>query len=455
MSPVCVVILAAGQGKRMRSDLPKVLHRVGERTLLEHVVHTAAELTPERMLVVYGHGGEQVREQLADLAVDWVEQAERLGTGHALMQALPQIPDNATVVVLNGDVPLIRAETINELVAAVDHTRAMALVTVEVDDPTGYGRIVRNPDGVVGRIVEERDASEVERQIREINTGIMAFPAGPLTTWLGQIKADNAQAEYYLTDVIGLAVRDGFEVRAAVAADAEDLLGVNDRAQLAALERCYQRRRVHALMVAGATVRDPARLDIRGEVEVGCDVHIDVNVLLEGVVSLGDGVHVGANSVLRNVTVGANTQILEHCVVDGAEIGPQCRIGPFSRVRPETVLSDSVHVGNFVEIKKSAIATGSKVNHLTYVGDSDVGRGVNVGAGTITCNYDGANKHRTVIGDNAFVGSGTELVAPVRIAPGTTVAAGSTITRDTEPDSLAVARSRQQTIKNWKRPQKK
>ena len=450
-----VVILAAGQGKRMKSDLPKVLHRVGGRTLLEHVVRAAEGVEPYEIAVVHGHGGQLVMAEHSHLAVTWVEQAELLGTGHAVMQALPNVPDDCVVVILNGDVPLIQSDTIAALVDEVTTAQTLALVTVKIDDPTGYGRILRNDaDSVVG-IVEERDASDAQRQVREINTGIMAIPAAALRRWLANVKPDNAQGEYYLTDVIKLAVQDSQSIRTTQAANAEDLLGINDRVQLAALERRHQRALVRDLMLAGTTVLDPLRLDIRGQVTAGRDVLIDVNVVLEGTVSLGNRVRIGPNSVLRNVVVGDNSEILENCVIDGVKIGAACRIGPFSRVRPETELSDQVHVGNFVEVKKSFIQQGSKVNHLSYVGDSEIGRNVNVGAGTITCNYDGANKHKTTIGDDVFIGSGTQLVAPVVIADGTTVAAGSTITKDTNPGTLAVARARQQSIKDWQRPQKK
>lgn len=454
MSQSYIVILAAGQGKRMHSDLPKVLHPVGERCLLEHVVDAAAASQPESVLVVYGHGGELVRERLPELQVEWVRQEQQLGTGHAVAQAMQFIPDDAHVVVLNGDVPLIQTETIIALVERLQSSDCMVVVTVVPDDPSGYGRIVRDSNGAVTGIVEQRDASEGQLAIGEINTGIMGLPAAKLRGWLSELKSDNAQGEYYLTDVIGFAVRDEVKVETVTAPAADDLLGVNDRVQLAFLERRYQQSRVDALMMVGATVRDPARLDIRGVVHCGRDVHLDVNVLLEGNVHLGDGARVGANTVLRNVRVGANTVILENCVVEDVTIGEHCRIGPFTRLRPGTVLSNAVQVGNFVEVKKSTIATGSKVNHLSYVGDSDVGEDVNIGAGTITCNYDGANKHRTVIGDRTFIGSGTELVAPVVIAPGTTVGAGSTITCDTESDSLAVSRARQRAIAGWKRPQK-
>jgi len=454
MPPLHVVILAAGVGKRMRSDRPKVLHRLAHRSLLEFVVEAACALEPERVHVVYGHGGREVPDALAHLDVAWVQQAEQLGTGHAVEQAMPGIPEQAVVLVLYGDVPLIASRTLAETVAGVDAS-SIALITVHLENPSGYGRIVRDAGGSVVAIVEERDAGERERAIREINTGILAVPAGALGRWLGELECDNAQGEYYLTDVIALAVRDGFSVRAVSPAAVEEVLGVNDRAQLAHLERCYQRGRAEALMREGVTLRDPARFDVRGEVSAGRDVVIDVGVLLEGRVTIGDAVSIGPHTIIRDTRIGDGVEILGHSVIEGADIGAGARIGPFSRIRPETRLGEGVHVGNFVEIKKSEVGAGSKVNHLSYVGDTEVGRDVNVGAGTITCNYDGANKHRTVIGDQAFIGSGTELVAPVKVGAGATIGAGSTITRDAPPGALTLARSRQATVEGWKRPVKK
>jgi bifunctional UDP-N-acetylglucosamine pyrophosphorylase/glucosamine-1-phosphate N-acetyltransferase len=439
----------------MQSDLPKVLHRIGGVTLLEHVVSAAVGVEPYQIAVVHGHGGDRVMAELSHLPVTWVEQTELLGTGHAVMQALPDIPNDCVVVILNGDVPLLQSETISALVDEVDTPHTLALVTVDVDEPTGYGRIIRDSDGAVIGIVEERDATAEQRQVREINTGIMAIPMVSLDKLLAAIRPANAQGEYYLTDVVGQGVREGHPIRSTQAANADDLLGINDRVQLAALERRHQLSKVNELMLAGTTVRDPSRLDIRGQVASGRDVIIDVNVVLEGTVSLGDRVRIGPNCVLRNTVVESDTEILENCVIDGADIGATCRIGPFARLRPETILSEHVHIGNFVEVKKSLIRQGSKVNHLSYVGDTEVGRKVNVGAGTITCNYDGANKHKTIIGDDCFIGSGTELVAPIVVATGTTIAAGSTITKDTKLRSLAVARARQHSIDDWQRPQKK
>ena len=454
MSALHIVILAAGQGKRMRSDLPKVLHALAGRPLLAHVVATAERLQPAAVHVVHGHGGEQVRAALGALAVRWVEQPEQRGTGHALEMAMPGIDDDATVLVLYGDVPLVGEQTLREAAA---HARAggVALVTVTLDEPAGYGRILRDSSGRVQRIVEEKDADAGERRIGEINTGIVAAPARLLRSWLERLGDDNAQGERYLTDVIGHAVADGIGVATVSPGAREEVLGVNDRVQLAALERYYQRREAERLMLAGATVMDPARLDVRGEVETGRDVCLDVNVVLEGRVTLGDGVRIGANCCIRDADIGAGSEVLSGCVVEEARIGAGCRIGPFARIRPGTELGEDVHIGNFVEVKNTRVAARSKANHLTYLGDSEVGSDVNIGAGTITCNYDGANKHRTIIEDDVFIGSGVELVAPVRIHAGATVGAGSTISKDVAAGELALTRTKQVAIKRWQRPRKK
>ncbi|HET7570241.1 MAG TPA: bifunctional UDP-N-acetylglucosamine diphosphorylase/glucosamine-1-phosphate N-acetyltransferase GlmU [Gammaproteobacteria bacterium] len=448
-----VVILAAGQGKRMHSDLPKVLQPLGGRCLLEHVVDTAAGLPEARLHVVYGHGGERVRQSLDHLEVEWIEQAEQLGTGHAVAQALPAVPDDDVVLVLYGDVPLVRAETMAALAAAA-HGGALALLTTRLDDPTGYGRIVRDGDGAIVRIVEDKDANAAERALDEVNTGLMAAPASLLRAWVDRLDADNAQHEYYLTDVIAMAVAEGVTV-AGIAAPPDEVLGVNDRIQLSVAEAALRDRNALALMAAGVTLRDPQRIDVRGELTCGRDVLIDVNCVFEGTVHLGDGVAIGPGCVIRNATIGAGTTVDSYSVIDEAEVGARCRIGPFARLRPQARLADEVHVGNFVEVKKSEIGRGSKANHLSYIGDSSVGSGVNVGAGTITCNYDGVNKHRTVIGDGAFIGSDTQLVAPVTVGAGATVGAGSTITKDVPPDELAISRARQTIVKGWKRPEKK
>ena len=439
----------------MHSALPKVLQPLAGRPLLAHVVGTARAIRPAAIHVVYGHGGEAVREAFAaDSDLKWALQAEQLGTGHAVMQAMPAIPDDHRVLVLCGDVPLIRPQTLERL--AGDGARStLALLTARVDDATGYGRVLRNDRGDVTRIVEHNDATGDERRVNEINTGLIAFDARALRRYLGDLKNDNAQHEYYLTDVIGMAVADRVEVDGIVAESAAEVLGINDRAQLAAAERALQRRQAEELMERGVTLADPERLDVRGEVVVGRDVFIDVGVVLEGKVVLGDRVRLEAYCVVRNCTLGADTVVHPHCHLESSTAGDDCEIGPFSRLRPGVVLSGHVKVGNFVEMKNSQIASHSKVNHLTYVGDATVGTKVNVGAGTITCNYDGANKHRTVIGDNAFIGSGVMLVAPVEVGAGATIGAGSTITKDTPPEELTLARSKQVTIPGWKRPQKK
>ena len=453
MSELHVIVLAAGQGKRMRSALPKVLHPVAGRPMLAHVIDTAEQLAPAGIHVVHGHGGEQVRAALGGRALTWVEQDRQLGTGHAVEQAMPGVPDDATVLVLCGDVPLLRPETAR---AAVDAAGGggLALVTVMLDDPSGYGRIVRAADGSVTRIVEHRDASAEELEIREGNTGILAGAARALRRWLAALDRDNAQGELYLTDVVAKAVADGVAVAAVAAGRPEEVLGVNDRVQLADVERLYQRREAERLMRDGASLADPARVDVRGRVRVGADVWLDVNVVLEGEVSLGDGARVGPNAVLRDCTIGAGAEILANSLVDGADVGPGARVGPFARLRPGTRLAEGVHVGNFVEVKNASLGPGSKANHLTYLGDADIGRDVNVGAGTITCNYDGAGKHRTVIGDRAFIGSGVELVAPVTVHADATIGAGSTISKDAPEGQLTVSRSRQSTVPGWRRPRK-
>jgi bifunctional UDP-N-acetylglucosamine pyrophosphorylase/glucosamine-1-phosphate N-acetyltransferase len=449
---VNVVILAAGQGKRMHSDLPKVLHRLAGRPLLAHVLDCARALGPERIAVVYGYGGEAVREAIADESLAWVKQEPQLGTGHALQQALPALAKSAHTLVLYGDVPLTQAATLRSLVrAAAD---GIAMLTVELDDPSGYGRIVRE-GGAVKRIVEEKDASPAERAIREVNTGIMALPTARLAGWLASLRNDNAQREYYLTDVVALAVGQGVRVSAVQPGATWETLGVNSKGQLAELERAHQRLVAGRLLDAGVSLADPARIDVRGRLECGRDVAIDVNCVFEGDVALGDRVSVGAHCVLRNVRIGADTRIEPFCHLEEADIGRACRIGPYARLRPGARLAEDVHVGNFVEVKASTIGAGSKANHLAYIGDSEVGRNVNVGAGTITCNYDGANKHRTIIEDDVFIGSDTQLVAPVRVGRGATLGAGTTLTEDAPPGQLTISRARQATVPGWKRPEKK
>jgi bifunctional UDP-N-acetylglucosamine pyrophosphorylase/glucosamine-1-phosphate N-acetyltransferase len=455
LAPVSVVILAAGQGKRMHSALPKVLQPLAGRPLLAHVVATARAIQPAAIHVVYGHGGEDVRAAFAaETDLKWALQAEQLGTGHAVMQAMPAIPDGHRVLVLCGDVPLVRPQTLQRLVADSTAGR-LALLTARLGDATGYGRVVRDSRGEVARIVEHNDATDDERSVNEINTGLIACDASALRRYLGDLKSNNAQREYYLTDVIGMAVAERVPVDGIVAESPTEVLGINDRAQLAAAERALQRRQAAELMERGVTLADPERLDVRGEVVVGRDVFIDVGVVLEGRVVLGDRVRLEAYAVVRNCTLGAGTVVHPYCHLENSAAGDDCEIGPFSRLRPGVVLSGHVKVGNFVEIKNSHVAPHSKVNHLTYVGDATVGTKVNVGAGTITCNYDGANKHRTVIGDNAFIGSGVMLVAPVEIGAGATIGAGSTITKDTPEGELTLARSKQVTISGWQRPKKK
>jgi bifunctional UDP-N-acetylglucosamine pyrophosphorylase/glucosamine-1-phosphate N-acetyltransferase len=448
---VNVVILAAGQGKRMHSDRPKVLHPLAGRPLLAHVLDTARSLAPSRVCVVYGHGGEQVREATGDDSIAWVRQEPQLGTGHALQQALPMLGADAQTLVLYGDVPLTRADTLRAMAAAAGD--GVALLTVTLDDPTGYGRIVRD-GGAVKRIVEEKDATAAQRALREVNTGIMVLPTRHLARWLASLRDDNAQREYYLTDVIAAAVGEGVPVRAVQPTSAWETLGVNSKAQLAELERVYRQDVAGRLLAAGVTLADPARIDVRGKLECGHDVAIDVNCVFEGDVVLGDRVSLGANCVLRNVRVDADTRIEPFCHLEEADIGRNCRIGPYARLRPGAQLAEDVHIGNFVEVKASTIGAGSKANHLAYIGDTEVGRNVNVGAGTITCNYDGANKHRTVIEDDVFIGSDTQLVAPVRVGRGATLGAGTTLTEDAPPGELTISRARQMTIPGWKRPVK-
>jgi bifunctional UDP-N-acetylglucosamine pyrophosphorylase/glucosamine-1-phosphate N-acetyltransferase len=452
--PLSVVILAAGQGKRMASDLPKVLQPLAGRPLLAHVIDTARSLNPAAIHVVYGHGGERVREAFPDSGICWVLQAEQLGTGHAVQQAMHGIPDDHIVLVLYGDVPLVRAATLSDLAGRAG-AASMAVLSAVLPDPAGYGRVIRDTTGRVARIVEHKDANHKERAIAEVNTGLMAAPASRLRHWLSALGRDNAQGEYYLPDCIVAAVRDGFAVEAVVAASATEVLGVNDKLQLAEVEAARRRDRAADLMRAGVTIVDPARVDIRGEVQCGRDVVLEINVILEGKVRLGDRARIGPGSVLRDCEIGAGTEVRANCVIEGASTGARCVIGPFARLRPGTKLGDEVHVGNFVEVKNSELGPGSKANHLTYLGDTTVGARVNVGAGTVTCNYDGANKHRTTIGDGAFIGSGTMLVAPVSVGADATIGAGSTITKPAPAGKLTLERARQQTLEGWKRPEKK
>ncbi|WP_281660941.1 bifunctional UDP-N-acetylglucosamine diphosphorylase/glucosamine-1-phosphate N-acetyltransferase GlmU [Microvirgula aerodenitrificans] len=453
MNALSTVILAAGRGKRMYSDLPKVLHPIGGQPMLGRVITTARQLTPDALVVVYGHGGERVRETFAgDSDLRWAEQAQQLGTGHALKMAMPHLPADGQVLVLYGDVPLIQAETLRRLATAAGS--GVGLLVDILDDPTGYGRIVRDAHGRVSGIVEQKDASAVQLAIREINTGILVLPAARLAGWLNELGNDNVQGEYYLTDVIALAVRDDVAVTTLAVPASWQAAGVNAKRQLAELERIFQREQANALLDQGVTLLDPSRFDLRGELQCGRDVSIDVGCVFEGRVTLGDGVHIGAHCVLRNVSLAAGCEVQPFSHLDGASVGEGARIGPYARLRPGAELAGHVHVGNFVEIKKSRVGEGSKVNHLTYIGDSDIGSGVNVGAGTVTCNYDGVNKFRTVVEDNAFIGSGTMLVAPVRIEQGATIGAGSVITRTAPTGALTLARAKQMTLSGWQRPKK-
>ena len=454
MQQLSVVILAAGKGKRMVSDLPKVLHSVGGKPLLAQVLATAGGLKAAMRVVVYGHGGDQVKTALADEpGVAWVEQSEQLGTGHAVAQALPVLDDAGVTLVLYGDVPLTRQETLQPLVDQARQGR-LALLTVKLADPSGYGRIVRNELGQVCRIVEEKDATSAERTLREVNTGILAVSTAKLRGWVAELNNVNAQGEYYLTDIVALAVRDGVLIEAFIAPEAAEVQGVNDRRQLAELERFYQRRQAELLLDHGATLLDPARVEVRGEVTTGKDVVIDVNVIFEGVVQLGNRVRIGPFCVLKDAVIGDDVEIFSHSRIEGAAVGPGSQIGPFARLRPGSRLAAGVHIGNFVETKKTAIGPGSKVNHLSYLGDAAIGAGVNVGAGTITCNYDGANKHQTVIDDGAFIGSNSSLVAPVRIGKGATVGAGSAVGRDVPDGSLCLTRAPRKEVSHWERPVK-
>ena len=452
--PLSVVILAAGQGTRMKSDLPKVLHTIGGESLLRHVVRAAQELDATDITVVYGHGGEQVKSVFENESLRWVEQAEQLGTGHAVEQAIPLIPDEHTVLLLYGDVPLISPVTLRQLVAASKKS-SLALLTAELADPTGYGRIVRDDQKNVLCIVEQKDANNEQLAIREINTGMLAVRSNELRQWIARLDNNNAQGEFYLTDIVGLAVSDGIKVSTTNPENIMEIEGVNNKRQLAELERAYQLRKANEYMEDGLTLRDPARFDVRGDLSFGKDVVIDVNVIIEGNVVLGDRVTIGPNVVLKNITLGNDCSVNANSIIENSIIGSSCEIGPFARIRPNTKLADQVKVGNFVEIKKSTVASGSKINHLSYVGDTTMGSNVNVGAGTITCNYDGANKHQTIIGDNVFIGSDTQLVAPVTVGDGATIGAGSTITSDAAAGELTLSRSKQQTKKGWRRPVKK
>jgi len=453
MSQLNIVILAAGKGTRMHSNTPKVLHQIGAKPILGHVIACAKSLNPHKIIVVYGFGGETVKQAFAHEEIIWVNQAEQHGTGHAVQQAVPHLDSGADTLILLGDVPLIDAEACKKLI--VQAKNRLAILSFNKADPTGYGRIVRNASSGVTAIVEHKDASASQREITEVNTGIMAMPNAHLLNWLSKLTNNNAQGEYYLTDIVALAVQDNVEVVAEITTDEWSVTGINSKADLAQLERVHQARIANQLLQHGVTLKDPARIDVRGSLNCGRDVEIDINCVFEGAVTLGDHVQIAANCVIKNAEIAAGTKIAAFTHIDDTEIGENARIGPFARLRPGTKLQSDTHIGNFVELKNAQVDLGSKVNHLSYVGDATIGKNVNIGAGTITCNYDGANKFRTVIEDEAFIGSDSQLVAPVTIGRGATIAAGSTITRDAPADQLTFCRAKEQrSIAGWKRPQK-
>ncbi|OGB27125.1 MAG: UDP-N-acetylglucosamine diphosphorylase/glucosamine-1-phosphate N-acetyltransferase [Burkholderiales bacterium RIFCSPLOWO2_02_FULL_57_36] len=447
-----VVILAAGMGKRMQSALPKVLHPLAGKSLLSHVIDTARTLSPSRLCVVYGHGGDMVPQRLESSDIAFVKQDPQLGTGHAVMQALPHLADDMPTLVLYGDVPLTKVSTLQQLLDIAEGNK-LSVLTVNLDNPAGYGRIVRE-QGSIARIVEQKDATEAERAICEVNTGIMVAPTAKLKQWLATLSNDNAQGEYYLTDIVACAVADEVPVVSAQPEAVWETLGVNSKVQLAELERVHQRNTADAMLEQGVTLADPSRIDVRGTLTYGRDVSIDIGCIFEGTVDLGDNVTIGAHCVIRNARIADGANIKPFCHIEDAIIGAQSVIGPYARLRPGTELAEDVHVGNFVEIKNSQIAAHSKANHLAYIGDATIGSRVNIGAGTITCNYDGVNKHRTVIEDDAFIGSDTQLVAPVRVGKGATLGAGTTLTTNAPEGKLTVSRARQTTIESWKRPAK-
>jgi UDP-N-acetylglucosamine diphosphorylase/glucosamine-1-phosphate N-acetyltransferase len=453
MTKLSVVILAAGKGTRMYSDLPKVLHKIAGKPMVKHVIDTAKQLNAAQIHLIYGHGADLLKQRLADEPVNWVFQAEQLGTGHAMQQAAPFFADDENILMLYGDAPLITTETLQKLIAAKPEN-GIALLTVNLENPTGYGRIIRQ-DGNVTAIVEQKDANAEQLKITEVNTGVMVSDGASFKKWLARLDNNNAQGEYYMTDVIGLANQDGFKVVAVQATDMMEVEGANNRLQMAALERYFQRKQAQKLLLAGVSLTDPERFDLRGELEHGKDVEIDINVIIEGNVRLGNRVKIGAGCVLKNVEIADDVEIKPYSVLENAVVGEKAAIGPFSRLRPGAELAAETHVGNFVEIKQAKVGKGSKVNHLTYIGDAEIGRDCNIGAGVITCNYDGANKFKTVIGDNVFVGSDSQLIAPVTIADNVTVAAGATVTDNVEAGELVISRVRQRHIPNWKRPTKK
>ena len=451
---ITTIILAAGKGTRMCSDLPKVLHKIANRPLLRHVYDMSYQLNNNAIKIVYGHGANLVRKVLADIDVSWVEQKQQLGTGHAVQQVSDQISDSDIVLILYGDVPLLKLATVKGLLANVSD-KTLALLTVNLKNPIGYGRIVRDSSGKVIKIVEEKDASITEKKIVEGNTGIMAVQGNKLKKWLNQLSNHNAQGEYYLTDIIEMAVADQITIITTQPESVDEVLGVNNRIQLSHLERVYQQEQAIMLMERGVTLMDPARFDLRGTiVKLGIDIVCDVNVIIEGENSIGNNVIIGANTHIKNSSIGDNVEILANCIIENSVVGQGSKIGPYARLRPETVLAENVHIGNFVELKKSTVASFSKINHLSYIGDATVGAQVNIGAGTITCNYDGVNKFRTIIEDGAFIGSDTQLIAPVTVGKNATIGAGSTITRDSPENQLTLSRAKQMTLAGWKRPVK-
>lgn len=449
-----VVVLAAGKGTRMRSALPKVLHPVAHKPMVQHVIDTARTLASENVHVIYGHGGDVLMDKLAGQQLNFVEQAQQLGTGHAVQQVVPHLGDNETVLILYGDVPLTRKETLQGLLDAATNTD-LALLTVTLPDPTGYGRIVRNANGAVVGIVEQKDANAEQLAISEVNTGMMAVKGAALKRWLGNLSNNNAQGEYYLTDIVAMAADEGVKIATAQPQAISEVEGANNRVQLAGLERAYQAWQAEQLMLNGATLMDPARVDVRGEVIIANDVVVDVNVIFEGRVELGEGVVIESNCVLRNCKIGAGSRVKANSVIEEAVLAENCAVGPYARLRPGADLAEGVQVGNFVEIKKTRMGKGSKASHLTYLGDAQIGAGVNIGAGTITCNYDGVNKFVTEIDDGAFIGSNSSLVAPVRVGKNATVGAGSAVTKNVDDEELAVARGKQRNITGWQRPVKK
>ncbi|MDP3609566.1 MAG: bifunctional UDP-N-acetylglucosamine diphosphorylase/glucosamine-1-phosphate N-acetyltransferase GlmU [Methylophilus sp.] len=453
MASLNIVILAAGKGTRMHSDTPKVLHHIGHQPILAHVIACAKALNPQKIIVVYGFGGEQVKQALNDDAITWVNQAEQLGTGHAVQQAAPYLDENGQTLILLGDVPLVDVQACQQLLETSQ--QGLTLLSFNKSDPTGYGRIVRNAANKVAAIIEHKDATDAQRAILEVNTGIMAMPTNQLKKWLKQLQNNNAQGEYYLTDIIAFAVKDNVAVTAEITTDEWSVTGINAKTDLVHIERVYQARQAQILLQQGVTLKDAQRIDIRGNLTCGRDVEIDVNCIFEGNVILGDRVYIGANCVIKNANIQTGARIAPFTHIDDATVGEQSRIGPYARLRPGTILAADTHVGNFVELKNAQVDIGSKINHLSYVGDSTVGKNVNIGAGTITCNYDGANKFRTIIEDDAFIGSDTQLIAPVTIGKGATIAAGSTITKNAPADALTLCRAKEQiSITGWKRPQK-